>query len=355
MPGSVSFNILSRQGCYPNVKPQAAEQSILFVKAGGVMISAVQTPGAYYRPNIVDNVSEFHGHLFTVSPPIAIAVPTAATQFEETYAYILLADGSLVMGKFGVRQGLLETGQDGRPKIGWLPWNGAGTSTWISAQGNDLVLTTAYAPNGISPVSVVEKLDSAQYLDAAISVNNPPAALTPSGPQGKLYWLANGTVFLIDLGTRFMGVYTLDSSGNIIPQNIDGENLSSSQLVAGQPWTATLEPFAPDAPPGQSYQQRMRKRRTSRIIAYVSNSTGFLFARLFSGPITPTSPALGTVMNTRRIDAWSQGEDPASAAPLREQAYFWRPLGRDYDPRRAIIKDTPGPLLIHEFDMEISV
>ena len=61
------------------------------------------------------------------------------------------------------------------------------------------------------------------------------------------------------------------------------------------------------------------------------------------------------VMNTRRIDAWSQGEDPASAAPLREQAYFWRPLGRDYDPRRAIIKDTPGPLLIHEFDMEISV
>jgi hypothetical protein len=38
---------------------------------------------------------------------------------------------------------------------------------------------------------------------------------------------------LMDLGTRQMGTYQIDSNGNIIPQFIDGENLTSSQLVAG--------------------------------------------------------------------------------------------------------------------------
>jgi hypothetical protein len=357
VPGSVSFNILSKQGCFPNVKPQAIEQSILFVKAGGMMISAVQTPGAYYRPNIIDNVSEFHGHLFKASPPIAIAVPTGATQYEETYAYILLANGTLVTGKFGVRQGLLEAGQDGKPKIGWLPWNGAGTVEWISAQGSDLIFTTSYAPNGVTAVSVVEKLDNTQYVDGGLSVNSLPAPFTPPGGKGPLYVFPGpgGAVTLMDNVTRMMGTYQIDANGNIIPQGNAGENLSSAQLVAGQPWTATLEPFAPDASAGNSIHQRMFKRRISRFAVYVSNSTGFLMARLFSGPLTRTSPALGTIMNTRRITTWNQDDDPTQPPPLREEAQRWRPLGRAYDPRVAVIKDTPGPLLVHEVGLEASI
>lgn len=360
VPGSVSFNLLSEQGCLPNVKPQPAEQSIVYVKAGGLQIAAVQAPGAYYRPYVVDNISEFHSHLFTASAPIAIAIPSGGTQFEELYAYILLANGNLVVGKYAIRQGLLDVGPEGKPKVGWLPWTGAGTTTWISAQStleNHVIFTTSYAPNNVTPVSIVEKLDNTQYLDGALLVNNLPAPFAPPSGKGPLYNFPgpNSTVTLMDNGTRMMGTYNVDANGNIVPQNNGGENLASAQLVAGQPWTATLEPFVPDAPPGQSQHQRMFKRRVSRMAVYVSNSTGFLMARLFSGPLTRTSPALGTIMNIRRVETWNQDDDPTQPPPLREEAQRWRPLGRAYDPRVAVIKDTPGPLLIHEIGIEASI
>jgi hypothetical protein len=66
--------------------------------------------------------------------------------------------------------------------------------------------------------------------------------------------------------------------------------------------------------------------------------------RLFSGPPTPTSPTLGTIMNTRRVETYNQGDDPTQVPPQREEVQRWRPRGRYFDPRAAIIKDTPGPL-----------
>lgn len=356
VPGSVSFNLLSQQGCF-GVQPRPAEQSIMYVKAGGAQIAAVQAPGAYYRPYVIDNISEFHSHLFTASPPIAIACPSATNQFEELYAYILLANGNVVIGKYGIRQGLLDPGPEGKPKVGWLPWSGAGTVEWVSAYGADVIFTTSYAPNNVTAVSVVERLDNTQYVDGALLVNSLPAPFTPPGGKGPLYYFPgpSGTVTLMDQSTRMMGTYEIDANGNIVPQNNGGENLASAQLVAGQPWTATLEPFVPDAAPGQDVHQRMFKRRVSRMAAYVSNSTGFLMARLFSGPITPTSPALGTVMNQYRVTAWNMGDIATNPPPLREQAYRWRPIGRAYDPRVAIIKDTPGPLTVHEIGIEASI
>jgi hypothetical protein len=354
-PGSVAFNLISQQGCAANVKPQPAEQSILYMKAGGVQVGAVQAPGAYYRPYVIDNVSEFHSHLFTASPAIAIAVPSATSQFEELYAYILLANGNIVTGKYGIRQGLLDVGPEGKPKIGWLPWTGAGTVEWISAQGPDLIFTTSYAPNGRPAVSIVEALDNTQYVDGGMLVNAAPAAFAPPAGKGPMWWLPGGSVTLMDQSTRMMGTYQIDSQGNIIPQGNAGENLASAQLMAGQPWTATLEPFVPDAPPGQSVHQRMFKRRVSRMAVYVSSSSGFVMARLFAGPLTRTSPALGTIMNTRRVETWNQDDDPTQPPPLREEAQRWRPRGRAYDPRVAVIKDTPGPLELHEIGLEASI
>lgn len=371
-PGSVAFNLLSAQGCSPNVRPQPVQQSILFVKAGGVEMGAVQAPGAYYRPYVVDSVSEFHSHLFTGSPPVALAVPPSSSQFEESYAYVLLANGSLVVGKYSIRQGLLDVGPDGKPKIGWLPWTGDGEVEWISALGGDLILTTNYPASGGSGfsngyssgfgggglVSVVETLDATQPLDCALAVNNLPTVLAAPSGKGPLWWLPSASVTLFD-GARPMGTYNIDANGNLVPQFNGGENLASATLIAGQPWTSVLEPFVPDAPPGQSQHQRMFKRRVSRMAVYVSSSTGFLMARLFSGPITPATAAaglaLGTVMNTFRVTTWNIGDNVEIAPPLREEAYRWRPLGRSYDPRMAVIKDTPGPLVVHEIGLEASL
>ncbi len=353
-PGSVAFNQLSQQGSAA-VQPRAAEQSIVYVKAGGKQIGAVQVPGAYYRPDVVDTISELHAHLF--NSPVAIAVPSGSTQFEETYLYVLNADGTLAVGKYLMRNGLIDAGPDGKPHVGWVPWSGAGTVKWVGANGADTIFTTAYAPNGAATTTIVEVVDNTQYLDGALLVNSLPAPFTPPGGKGPLYVFPgpNSSVTLMDQVTRMMGTYLVDANGNIIPQNNGGENLSAASLVAGQPWTATLEPFVPDAAPGQDVHQRMFKRRVSRMAAYVSQSSGFLMARLFAGPLTRTSPTLGTVMNFRRVDTWNQDDDPTQAPPLREEAQRWRPLGRAFDPRVAIIKDTPGPLIVHEIGIEASI
>jgi hypothetical protein len=356
-PGSVAFIKLSDFGCMAKVQPRRAEQTIIYMKAGGTTVGAVQAPGAYYRPYVVDNVSEIHSHLFVGFNPIAIAIPSGPIQFAELYLYILMANGSLVTGRYVMRQGLLEPGPEGKPAIGWLPWNGVGTVTWIAARQSDMIFTTSYAPNAVPAVSVVERLDNTQYLDGALAVNSLPAPFTPPGGKGPLYVYPgpNATVFLIDLGTRFMGIYSVDANGFIVPQFIGGENLSSAQLVAGQSWSSNLEPFLPEAPPGQSSHQRMMKRRVSRMAVYVSNSSGFVMARLFAGPTTPTSPTLGTVMNTRRIPAWNLGDNPTQPPPLREETQRWRPIGRAFDPRVGVIKDTPGPLVVEEFGIEVTI
>jgi len=351
-PGSVSFHKISDFGILPSVQPRRAEQTIVFMKPGGAAVAAIQAPGAYYRPYVVDSLSEMHSHLFTASPAVAIAIPGGSLQFEELYIYICLANGSLVVGHYAMKQGLIEAGPEGKPAVGWVPWNGIGVVTYVASGQTDVIFCASYFG-----VNVVELLSATQYLDASLLVNNLPAAFTPPGGKGPLYKFPGpgSTVFLVDQTTRFEGVYLVDGNGFIIPTFRYGENLSAPSLIAGLGWTATLEPFAPDANPGTSVEQRMRKRRTSRVITYVSNSSGFVFARLFSGPITPTSVPLGTIANSHRIPPWNPGDDPALPPPLREQAYFFRPLGRDYDPRRAVIKDQPGPLLVHEVSFEVTV
>jgi hypothetical protein len=351
-PGSVAFIKLSEYGSFPLVQPRRAEQSIIYIKAGGTQVGAVQAPGAYYRPYVVEHISEMHTHLFVGQTPLAIAVPPGATQFSEIYLYVLMVSGALVVGRYVIRQGLLEPGPENKPNIGWLPWSGAGTVGWVSARQGDVIFTTTYGG-----ASVVERLDDTQYLDGALLVNNLPAPFTPPGGMGPLFKFPgpNTTVFLIDLGTRIMDTYQVDANGFLVPKFTGGENLASPQLVAGQPWTATLELFAPEAGPGQSQQQRQRHRRISRMIVYTSNSSGYVMARLFAGPITPFSPALGTIMNTRRIATWDFGDNPTQPPPLREEAQRWRPIGRAYDPRVAVIKDTPGPILVHEVGIEVTI
>ncbi|HET8921341.1 MAG TPA: hypothetical protein VFN27_16900 [Xanthobacteraceae bacterium] len=469
-PGSVAFNKLSDYGCMPGVQPRRAEQSIIYMKAGGTQVGAVQAPGAYYRPYVVDSISEIHSHLFTASPAVAIAIPSGPTQFEELYLYIALANGTAVVGRYTMRNGLLEPGPEGKPSVGWGPWNGGGVIGWIAARQGDVIFTASYGA-----VSLVEKLDATQYLDAAISVNNPPIALqaaqpastsfvgnmttngglaaafngtrvqaqaasadSPGGdgyvgeqfttPQaiglalvwpasdvgfavggsgnitlelrgkqtapisatdgtllksitlsanqttgpvaidqpystttwayawihvsrtgasavaiaqvlfqtGPLWWLANGTVTLVDNARRFMGTYNVDANGELVPQNIGGENIASLQLVAGQPWTAVFEPFLPHAPGGADQQQRMRRRKVAKGLVSVENSTGFVFG-------------------TRRVPAYFVGDDVTQPAPLREGSYQIRPRGRTYDPRLVLTKDTPGSLTVVEYGFEVTV
>ena len=341
-PGSVAFKLLSDDGAAP-IKPRRSQEAILYVNAGQNSMMAVIATGAFLRPFNTKNLSDYHAHLFNGIQ--AIAAPSADGTFNERYAYVLNGDGSIAVGKYKS-----DTLPGNEPVIGWGPWSGAGAVTWISASASAVLFTSNYFGAG-----VVEVLDDAQYLDCALPVNAGPAAFTPPVGKGPLWFIPSQSVTLIDQGTRMMGTYQIDANGFIVPQGQGGENLAAVSLVAGQPWTMIAEPFCPDAQPGSDVGQRMNLRYIARLTAYVINSTGFVLAKLFSARQTATSPALGTVMNTRRIPAWNVDDDATKPPKLRETAESWRPSGGSYDPRVAIIKDTPGPLVIAEIGIEVSV
>ncbi|MCK1445427.1 hypothetical protein IVB43_23870 [Bradyrhizobium sp. 48] len=348
-PGSVSFQLLSSDGC-ALVQPRLSQEAILYVNAGQNSVMAVLATGAYTRPFNTKNLTELHSHLF--NNILAIAAPSADGTFNERYAYVLNGDKSIAVGKYDA-----DTLQDKSPVIGWGPWSGAATVGWIAAYAADVIFASDYGgvTVGNARGGVCEVLDDTLYLDCGFPVNAGPSSFNIMPGKGPLWFMAGLTVSLMDQGTRSMGTYQVDANGYIVPQFRGGEDLTRLDLIAGQPWTMIAEPFCPDASPGTDVGQRMFKRRAVRFAAYVIHSTGFMMGRLFSGPITPASPALGTLMNYRRFPAWNQGDDPTKPPPQREIAERIRPLGRSFDPRVAVIKDTPGPLLIAELGIEATI
>lgn len=348
-PGSVGFNTISEDECGA-VQPRRAGEFILYADGGLNQINALRIFGAYSRSYKTESVTDLSAHLFTSIT--AIAIMTASGSFAERYAFVLNADGSVVTGKYALNQNNQLEGV-----IGWTPWTGNGTAKWVAAKGANVLFTTSYAPNGIGAVQIVEQLDDSRYLDGSMLYNTQPSGLPIPGGKGPLWWIPGGAVDLMDgpLGTRMMGTYTIDANGFLIPQNNAGEDFTSVNLVVGQAWTATLEPFVPPVQPGQDVGQRMWKRRIARAQVYVANSSGFVMERLYSDQSGANLPAAGTVMKQRRISTWNQDEDPTQPPPLREQSYLDRPIGRSHDPRWAVLKDTPGPITVLETSFEVSV
>lgn len=340
-PGSVEFRTISQAGCGA-AQPRQVKETIVYIDAGGTAIMSVVAPGAYYRPYETRELTTFHSHL--LSSPVAIAAPTNSDVFPEQYVYVLNDDGTIAVGKYEVEGGQI------KGLVGWVPHSN-GAVQWVSALGSDVLYTTAYTPNGIAAVTVCEILDNTQYLDAAILYNSAPAALTTVG-KGPLYFIAGGSVDLLDATYRMMGTYQIDANGYLVPQNNGGEDLTSVTLMAGQAWTATFEPFITSPAPSPGRNERMEKRAVVEAVAHVTRSTGFLWRLLYSGPLGANLPSNETTMKQRRVPAWNQGDDPTQVPKLREQAFQWRPSGRYYDPRVAIIKDTPGPLTVLEFGTE---
>jgi hypothetical protein len=346
-PGSVGFSLISDDEV-GQVQPRRIEEIIVYVGAGLNSLYVVKIFGSYTRAYKTDCITDLSNHLFGVVK--ALAVMTASETFNERYMFALNADGSVVCGKYS-----LGKSNDLEDAVGFTPWSSSGPAQWVSCRGATILFTTDYTLIGGSPL--VEQLDNSRYLDTSQLYNTQPSGLPIPGGKGPLWYIAGGSVDVMDgpLGTRMMGTYLVDANGFLIPQNNAGEDLTSANLVVGQAWTAVLEPFVPPAQGGQDIGQRIKKRRIRKAQVYVTNSTGFVMERLYSGQSGPLLPAYGTVMTQRRIEAWNQDEDPTQPPVLREQAYHDRPLGRSHDPRWQIAKDTSGPLTIEEVGFEVTI
>lgn len=342
VPGSVGFSLLSGDGA-ARVRPRLAQQLILYVNAGGNSMMAVIATGSITKPFNTRSLSDFHAHLFTGIR--AIAAPNADGTYNERYAYVLNQDGSLIVGKYEPES--LQTS----PVIGWGPWSGAGVVQWVAAWNADVIFSTQY----FGTQYICEILDDTKYMDSAIFVNNPPPGFAPPFGKGPLWFAVNQSVFLMDQVSRPMGVYQVDANGFIVPQNNGGEDLTAASLVAGQIWSGAAEPFAPDVPSGADQHQRMEMRSFSYFGVYVIHSTGLVFASIFSGKQTRLGPVVGTIERTQRVPAYNQDDNTLLPPIQRETVEKWPPPGSSYDPRAAVLWDTPGPIEILEFAMEISL
>lgn len=220
--------------------------------------------------------------------------------------------------------------------ITWVTTYTSGNTAGVNGEQIDVTSgidqTTAYEYWGVDVFGTTAKVVAVEQMElfwlAPGTIHKSPSAGT-----GPLWWLAGGTVDLMD-GVMSKGPYTIDTNGNITPV-VAGEDMTSATLMAGKGWVATLEPFIAHAQGGQDEGQRMRRRKIARTGVSVLDSTGFTFCN-------------------RRVSPYNAGDDQTQPPTLRETTHMFRPRGRSYDPRQALVKDMPGPITVLEIGYEVT-
>lgn len=331
VPGSVEFRLVSSIGA-GSPRPVGVGSGVLYLNADLTRVCYLYQTGLTARPYDVKDMSELNGDLF--ADPYCLAATTGAGSAAERYVYIANGDGSLVVGRFNV---VVSAGEE------WMGWAPADTTLgevrWVSAFGDEVTVNVAY-PNenfGVDELWVVEVLDEDAYLDGQVPLNEDVVPLRPDPEDlslGRLWVYSGGEVDVMQ-GVKYLGRRSVDLDGNLV--EIEGDDFSAADVVAGRGWEATVEPFIPNLrEDAKALGQRGRRRKIKRGHIAVIGSTGFTF--------------MG-----RRIGAYEPQEDGGAAPELREQVYTFRQLGRQHDPRVAFVKDVPGPFELLEISGEVTV
>jgi hypothetical protein len=313
-PGSVEFRFTS-DAAASSIKPALTRDALVFTSASNSRVSAMIRTGNFTTPYVEMDLTEFHSSL--VKTPKCITIGHGDDGFPERYVYVLNSDGSVALGKI----------ENDKSFVGWQPWTGAGAVQWVSSFALDVLFTTNYGTQ-----QILEYEDAGMFLDHAVNIAAPPANMLSTG-VGPLIAFANGQVRVMD-GAIDYGLRNVDSNGFLIPNPDD--DFSSPTVVAGQAFTSIFSPFLEEAGRGQAQGQRQRRRKIARAIVAVYGSSGFTFGG-------------------RTIPPFGFGENPFAQPNLKETTYTARFIGRDFDPRVVLIKDTPGPLTVIEFAQEVTV
>ena len=315
-PGSVEFRQINRDAC-SDIQPVAGQDAVLYVNAGLSRVTAVLATGAASRSYSSGDVTE---HTDLIVNPRAMALASGDAKHPERMIYIVRGDGSVIAGRF-------VTSGD-RFGVGWYPWPSAGLVSWVTLATNDVLFTTGYGAN-----YVVEMQDDDVLLDGALPINDPPTAMARAG-FGPLWWLAGGTVTVLD-GARDLGERAVDDLGDIVAR--DGEDLSGAGIMAGKAWTVRLDPFVPGVQGGQDNNQRQTMRRITKFTAVLKVANG---ARV----------------QTTHIPAYGHADDAEGEPPLMDGK--WSAPGPERssdDPVVSIVKDRPGLIEIMEVSMRVSI
>jgi hypothetical protein len=278
--------------------------------------------------------------LASVQQHPAIAVPNADGQFNERYAYVLNGDGTLSVGKYNLERHL----RSDTPKIGWVPWSGVGASHGCSLEcGRDLSrrAISASASAKSSTIRAIPRLRAAGEQPAGrlhAVARQGPLAVSPADGD------ADGS------GHAPLGDYQIDVDGKIVPQNNGGENLRRRRWLRAA-WTMTSSRSARTrrpAPMSAAHGKNGKSQIRGMGDAFRASSWPAVLwqahqdiAGARNGDEHPSRfrPTIRTTMRPCR-------------RPTAKRPKFIRPPGTTFDPRAAIIKDTPGAMMISELVIE---
>jgi hypothetical protein len=301
-PGSVAFRNIASDGA-ANIAAIALTEGVIFVDDGRTRIMAIVPTGQTAQPYLVRNLTEFHSKLFKT--PVTLAATTGSGAVPERYVYVANADGTAVVGRFDLS----------REWVGWVPWTGVGQVVDLAASQASLTMLVEYGT-----FLLLEELAPDVLVDA----------LTPGASRAALAFFAGRTMSVFD-GARYRGAFMMGSDGALV-----GFSGDQNAMSIGVNFDVRLEPMVPNVQAGEADGRRQTKRRLARVAVHAIDSQGF--------------ECCG-----RLIAPYAMEDDGGAAAPLREQTYRFRTLGRDDDPVIPIRQRTPGKFTVLEIAAEVTV
>ncbi|MGH7186614.1 MAG: hypothetical protein ACREIB_10110, partial [Pseudomonadota bacterium] len=138
-----------------------------------------------------------------------------------------------------------------------------------------------------------------------------------------------GAQLLRIIDGRFTGTVTIQGDGTVA--GLTG----AATAVFGLKYTPLFTPFTFNFAGGESFHQRMRRRKIKLGAITVRNA----------GPFT---------VKNRDLAGYKLTDDPSQAMPLRDGTFTFRSQGRSYDPTIELVQDAPFPLEILEFGLEVT-
>lgn len=303
-PGSVEFRKVFA-GELASVRPVQVTEGLIFVDASLTGVYAVTATGQTARPYIAQEISEFHRHLF--SGVRAMGATGGTPQAPSRHIYAVNADGTVVIGQYNSSKNF----------VGWLKWDGFGDVQHVASRRGNVVFSTLYPVNAGS-LAIVEQIDPSKMLDCSLDAASGPFA-----------FLANTTVQVWADGF-YLGNTVLDGTGAL--QGFD----DYAAVTIGFDFQWRLQPHLPAFEGGEAFGQRMRRRKISKVMIKVRDTTEFQ-------------------CGNRLLAGYDAGDDTSLPMPLRSDVYQYRQLGRSYDPIYELKQTVPGPFKLQELTTEITV
>lgn len=330
-PGSVEFRRIYT-GELSRVRPVQVTEGVLFVDVAQTGIYAITATGQTARPYVASEITEYHRSLFNGIKSLAASsgTPKAASR----QIFVVNDDGTMVIGQYNSDRGY----------VGWLPWDSQGTVHAVSARFGDVVVSSVY-PAGPGTIAVAERINYDALLDCSI---------TASGGSFVNYLELSGGEPLSLLGDDFLtlsGFRTQFLAGSVLQVLADGFYLGNATIGPGGELTGfdqfnmvtvgysfdwNLEPNIPAFEGGESFGQRLRRRKISKIMIKVKDTQEFR-------------------CGNKLLAGYEGGDDTSLPMPLRTGVYQARQVGRDYDPTYELKQSFPCRFKLQELTTEVTV